>query len=1783
MKTLYPYYFMILKNFNPLMQKLIALRSKFLKRIYGSLLAIFFISLAITSNATVYYVSANGNDANTGTSPDQAWQSLDRVNSLTPSPGDQILFDRGGQWYGTINLTVSGSSGNPIEIGAYGTGAKPILSGFTTITSGWTNEGNGIFSYPITSDSETNMVAIDGVEYGKGREPNADEDYWTYESYSGRSSITDNQLSSSPDWDGADLVKRSNDWSWDRYIITSHSGTTINYTNYSGFSSVWTGVNGNGYFIQNDLRTLDQFGEWYHDEEAGKFYLYFGNRNPNEYSIQVATKDELIYTRTYDYITITDLDIRGSIKNAINTGYLSNNITVQNCDISYAGYDGIHIWGSNGVANNNTIHDINQSAIRIIGASSTITYNKISRVGIIIGSSPRYYNAIMNDNGAGSVVSYNTIENVGYNGILLYGENTKIQYNFINRTNLNQNDGGGIYTSASTMSNAGMLIDHNIVLNTEGNSKGGNTSYIMAEGIYLDEYSNHITVSNNTVAYNGYSGIKLHKAHDIVIENNISFKNGFTSLFLQNSMRDENNLINNTIRYNQFVNEANVLTLYILDVHATSPVGITSDHNYWTNPSGEWRSIMTSYVGNWDQRTLSQWQNEEGKDVNSSASAITIDDDNDLQLLYNNTNQNKTFNLGGKTYYEIDGSLLSGSVTLESFTSKILFGSGSITIENESPVISDQIFSVQAPLTANQVIGQVVASDNDPNQTLNYEITEGNTDGLFTIDAATGEILVSTGISTSEDLSYIINVQVSDDAVEPLSASATITIIITGDEEITPPSPDVSAPSISSFSIPLLATSLTVEVSSFIAMDDQAVTGYMLTETSIAPAADDQEWTSSVPTFYTFSEEGIKTLYAWAIDAAGNISTSVSATVTIRFPDLSSSYSEYLFEEGSGTAVIDSKGSNDGTIMNEEIRVEGIKGDGLQFTGAEYITLGQCFGDNVQTELTLSAWIKPSAMTGGFQGILLHGGPSISTFALYIYPDSKAIAFKTAGTSNSLYTYANINDLWDGDWHQVVVTYDGAEKKIYLDSEEIASVAASGDIQSGEGYNLLIGAGRDEATPTLLYEGLIDEVRIFNYALGNSEVTELYNLVNTISDTKYTSEYIELCEGESYNGWTESGEYQRTLTATSGADSIVTTSLTVNPVLYTTEEVTINEGEVYNDWTESGEYQRTLTAVTGCDSIVTTNLTVLQGINTTEYVELCEGESYNGWTESGEYQRTLTATSGADSVVTTLLTVNPVLYTTEEVTINEGEIYNGWTESGEYQRVLTAVTGCDSIVTTKLSVLQGINTTEYVELCEGESYNGWTESGEYERTLTATSGADSVVTTFLTVNPVFYTTEEVTINEGEVYNGWTESGEYQRILTAATGCDSIVTTILTVESNGEIITQSISLTAGWNIFSSYLSPASPNMEDVFETLRESGQLIMVEDENGNTYKNDDLKSSSWTNTIGNIEKTEGYKIQVNSNCQLNLTGTPIELPLVIELNEGVNIISFPLENSVNAMDVVLPLIDKGVLVKVQDEKGNAIEEWKWWKWSGWRNKIRNFESGEGYKVEVNTDCTLEISDSYHKSGLDAQEMTQTDHFMVEFNGNGSNHMNINIGGLQEANFIAGDEIAAFDGSICVGAIKLTGEHILDNSVSINASVADDGKENGFIHGNTIELHAFNSYSKENSIIIPDQVNGDMTYQTEASVFVLLQELHTGIEDSEFFVVDIDMYPNPAKDKVNIRFSNMPIEETRIVLMDLTGKELASKFVQSTLETFDLQTYPNGIYLVKTMVGNHYQVNKLIKN
>ena len=84
-----------------------------------------------------YYVSTAGNDNNSGLSPALAWKTIAKINSFTFSAGDRILFRRGDQWRETIIVKGSGSAGNYITYGAYGTGAKPIISG-SDIVKGWT-------------------------------------------------------------------------------------------------------------------------------------------------------------------------------------------------------------------------------------------------------------------------------------------------------------------------------------------------------------------------------------------------------------------------------------------------------------------------------------------------------------------------------------------------------------------------------------------------------------------------------------------------------------------------------------------------------------------------------------------------------------------------------------------------------------------------------------------------------------------------------------------------------------------------------------------------------------------------------------------------------------------------------------------------------------------------------------------------------------------------------------------------------------------------------------------------------------------------------------------------------------------------------------------------------------------------------------------------------------------------------------------------------------------------------------------------------------------------------------------------------------------------------------------------------------------------------------------------------------------------------------------------------------------------------------------------------------
>ena len=137
------------------------------------------------------------------------------------------------------------------------------------------------------------------------------------------------------------------------------------------------------------------------------------------------------------------------------------------------------------------------------------------------------------------------------------------------------------------------------------------------------------------------------------------------------------------------------------------------------------------------------------------------------------------------------------------------------------------------------------------------------------LTTVTGTTYSNTGLQEITSYSYRVRATDAANNLSGYSNTATATTL------------DIAVPTVTAFTIPSTATTLTVLITSFTATDNVGVTGYLVTESSATPSPGAAGWTASAPTSYTFTTAGTKTLYAWARDAADNVSTSLSASVTI--------------------------------------------------------------------------------------------------------------------------------------------------------------------------------------------------------------------------------------------------------------------------------------------------------------------------------------------------------------------------------------------------------------------------------------------------------------------------------------------------------------------------------------------------------------------------------------------------------------------------------------------------------------------------------------------------------------------------------------------------------------------------------------------------------------------------------------------------------------------------------------------------------------------------------------
>jgi hypothetical protein len=98
---------------------------------------------------SVYYCKNGGNDGNSGLSDLLAWATLGHASGFSLAAGDSCLLKRGSIWREVFNNSHAGTSGAKITLGAYDTGANPIVNGATLVT-GWTVYSGNVWQATVT-------------------------------------------------------------------------------------------------------------------------------------------------------------------------------------------------------------------------------------------------------------------------------------------------------------------------------------------------------------------------------------------------------------------------------------------------------------------------------------------------------------------------------------------------------------------------------------------------------------------------------------------------------------------------------------------------------------------------------------------------------------------------------------------------------------------------------------------------------------------------------------------------------------------------------------------------------------------------------------------------------------------------------------------------------------------------------------------------------------------------------------------------------------------------------------------------------------------------------------------------------------------------------------------------------------------------------------------------------------------------------------------------------------------------------------------------------------------------------------------------------------------------------------------------------------------------------------------------------------------------------------------------------------------------------------------------
>jgi hypothetical protein len=215
----------------------------------------------------------------------------------------------------------------------------------------------------------------------------------------------------------------------------------------------------------------------------------------------------------------------------------------------------------------------------------------------------------------------------------------------------------------------------------------------------------------------------------------------------------------------------------------------------------------------------------------------------------------------------------------------------------------------------------------------------------------------------------------------------------------------------------------------------------------------------------------------------------------------------WTLDEGEGTTAVDWSGhGSHGSFVGEPQWVDGYQGMALGFSDrGQYIDCVDDAGAGVTADFTIAAWVKMTpANSGKYMGIagkLTSPGSEYYGFAIVRYSDNDFRLWVADGgdtlTNSRVSSDANCTDI---DWHHVAGVREGNSNFLYVDGVRQAGMSITDFVPSDDFFHI----GRQYAHYDDRYwNGLIDDVRVYNKALTDEQIAEVM-----LGDNKMASDPV---------------------------------------------------------------------------------------------------------------------------------------------------------------------------------------------------------------------------------------------------------------------------------------------------------------------------------------------------------------------------------------------------------------------------------------------------------------------------------------------------------------------------------------------------------------------------------------------------------------------------------------------------------------------------------------------------